>query len=69
MASFGDLSSYKADTVKFASAVKLQDLILGSSAEGYENHKLTAVELGNNRLITYLNVENCINLIDPIDLS
>lgn len=69
IASFGDLSQYKADTVKFASATKLQDLILGSSAEGYENHKLTAVELGNNRLISYLNVENCINLVNPIDLS
>ena len=69
MASFGDLSSYLADTVKFASATKLQDLILGSSAEGYQNHKLSSVELGNNRLISYLNVENCINLKDPIDLS
>jgi hypothetical protein len=69
ISSFGDLSQYKADTVKFASAVKLQDLILGSGAEGYENHKLTSVELGNNRLISYLNVENCINLINPVDLS
>jgi hypothetical protein len=69
MSSFGDLSQYKADTVKFASATKLQELILGSSAEGYENHKLSAVELGNNRLISYLNVENCVNLVNPIDLS
>ena len=69
MSSFGDLSRYKADTVKFASAVKLQELILGSSEEGYENHKLSAVELGNNRLISYLNVENCVNLVNPIDLS
>jgi hypothetical protein len=35
MASFGDLSSYQPDTVKFASAVKLQEIILGSSEEGY----------------------------------
>lgn len=69
MSSFGDLSQYKADTVKFASATKLQELILGSGAEGYENHKLSAVELGNNRLISYLNVENCVNLVNPIDLS
>ena len=69
MASFGDLSAYLADTVKFTAATKLQDLILGSSAEGYENHKLTSVELGNNRLISYLNVENCFNLKAPIDLS
>ena len=69
MASFGDLSQYKADTVKFASAVKLQDVILGSSAADYENHKLTSVELGNNRLVSYLNVENCTALKDPINLS
>ena len=69
IASFGDLSQYKADTVKFASATKLQELILGSHEEGYENHKLTSVELGNNRLIGYLNVENCVNLVNPIDLS
>ena len=69
ISSFGDLSQYKAGTVNLAAATKLQDLILGSSAAGYENHKLTSVELGNNRLISYLNVENCINLINPIDLS
>jgi hypothetical protein len=69
MASFGDLSSYIPDTVKFAPATKLQELILGSSREGYQNHKLSSVELGNNRLITYINVENCINLITPINLS
>lgn len=69
IASFGDLSQYKADTVKFASATKLQEVILGSHEEGYVNHKLTAVELGNNRLVNYLNVENCTNLINPIDLS
>lgn len=69
MASFGDLSSYIPDTVKLASAVKLQEVILGSSEEGYQNHKLSSVELGNNRLISYINVENCINLISPINLS
>jgi hypothetical protein len=35
MASFGDLSGYIPDTVKLASAVKLQEVILGSSEEGY----------------------------------
>lgn len=69
IASFGDLSVYMADTVKLASAVKLQEVILGSSAEGYENQKLGSVELGNNRLISYLNVENCVNLVSPINVS
>ena len=27
------------------------------------------MELGNNRLISYINIENCINLISPINLS
>ena len=69
MSSFGDLSTYIPDTVKLASAVKLQEIILGSSAEGYQNPKLSSVELGNNRLISYINVENCINLVKAIDLS
>lgn len=69
IASFGDLSQYIPDTVKFASATKLQEIILGSSAEGYQNYKLSSVELGNNRLISYINVENCINLTSAINLS
>lgn len=69
MASFGDLSKYNADTIQLDDAVKLQELILGSSVEGYQNHKLSSVELGNNRLISYINVENCINLTSSINLS
>ena len=69
ISSFGDLSNFKPDTVKFGSATKLREVILGSNAEGYTNHKLTSVELGNNKLLDYLNVENCINLVKAIDLS
>lgn len=69
ISSFGDLSQYKPDTVKFGPAAKLQEVILGSGIEGYQNHKLTSVELGNNTQLTYLNVENCINLVKAIDLS
>lgn len=69
ISSFGDLSNFKPDTVKFGSATKLREVILGSNVEGYQNHKLTSVELGNNKLLDYLNVENCINLVKAIDLS
>ena len=69
MASFGDLSKYNADEVKFAEAVKLQELKVGSSEPGYQNHKLTSINLGNNQLLGYLNVENCINLVDSINLT
>ena len=69
ISSFGDLSKYKPDTVKFASATKLQEVILGSNEEDYENHKLSSVELGTNKLLKYLNVEKCTNLSKTIDVS
>ena len=69
ISSFGDLSRYLADTVNFAAATKLQDITLGSSAEGYTNYKLSSLAVGNNRLLTYLNVENCTALNKTIDVS
>lgn len=69
ISSFGDLSRYLADTVNFAAATKLQDIILGSDAEGYTNYKLSSLAVGNNRLLTYLNVENCTALNKTIDVS
>ena len=52
ISSFGDLSKYLADTVNFAAATKLQDITLGSDAEGYTNYKLSSLAVGNNRLLT-----------------
>ena len=69
ISSFGDLSKYLADTVNFAAATKLQDITLGSDAEGYTNYKLSSLAVGNNRLLTYLNVENCTALNKTIDVS
>ena len=69
ISSFGDLSRYLADTVNFAAATKLQDITLGSDAEGYTNYKLSSLAVGSNRLLTYLNVENCTALNKTIDVS
>lgn len=69
ISSLGDMSKLYTDTVDFSQAVKLQEVILGSSVENYQNTHLSEVSLGSNRLLTYLNVENCINLSKSIDLA
>lgn len=69
ISSFGDLSHLMAGTVDFSAASKLQNIILGSHEEGYENVNLSSLTLGNNRLLNYLNVENCTALTSSIDAS
>lgn len=69
IADIGDLSDLQVGLANFAPATKLQSIILGSSEEGYVNQKLESLALGSNKLLTYLNVENCIALSDPINAS
>lgn len=59
IASVGDLSHLKVGLAVFSAATKLQDIILGSEAEGYENPNLYSLEVGNNELLTLVNVTNC----------
>lgn len=59
IASVGDLSHLKVGLAVFSAATKLQNIILGSEAEGYENKNLYSLEVGNNELLTLVNVTNC----------
>ena len=59
LASVGDLSHLKVGLAVFSAATKLQDIVLGSEAEGYENPNLYSLEVGNNELLTLVNVSNC----------
>ena len=59
IASVGDLSHLKVGLAVFSAATKLQDIILGSEAEGYNNPNLYSLEVGNNELLTLVNVTNC----------
>lgn len=59
IASVGDLSHLKVGLAVFSAATKLQDIILGSEAEGYDNPNLYSLEVGNNELLTLVNVTNC----------
>ena len=67
--SIGDLSPFHPDTVKVGNAVKLQDLKIGDKDPTYVNPYLTELTLGSNTLLKTLDVRNCINLTQAIDIS
>lgn len=69
ISSVGSLSHLKVGYANFSMATKLQSIILGSHASGYTNPKLEELYVGNNELLTLVNIENCTNLTMPIDLS
>ena len=61
IASVGDLSHLKVGLAIFSAATKLQEIILGSTAEGYNNPNLYSLDVGNNELLTLVNVQGCSN--------
>ena len=69
LSSVGDLSPLKIGTANFSAATKLKELIIGSSEAGYENPWIDSLILGNNELLTYLNICNCTALNSSIDLT
>ena len=66
--SIGDVSGLKVGYADFSMATRLQDLKLGSNAEGYSNTNLVELYLGNNALLRDIDVRNCPNLTQSIDL-
>lgn len=69
LADIGDLSPLQVGYADFTPARKLQRLKLGDSAATYQNTKLTELYVGNNDLLTELDVQNCIGLTQSVDLS
>lgn len=67
--SIGDISPFHPDTVKVGNAVKLQDLKIGDASPDYSNPHLKELTLGSNTLLRTLDVRNCINLAQAIDIS
>lgn len=59
IASVGDLSHLKVGLANFSAATKLQEIIVGSEAEGYYNSNLKSLTVGNNELLTLVNISNC----------
>ena len=70
LASVGDLSPLKIGDCDFSSAVKLQEIILGSEEEDYTNPNMESLTVGDNELLTLVNVSNCNNAkFTGLDLS
>lgn len=67
--SLGDLSGKYAGTIDVSKAVKLKELQIGSGVEGYQNTNLTTLSVGNNKMLRTLDVRNCPNLRQAVDLS
>ncbi|SHK33291.1 BspA family leucine-rich repeat surface protein, partial [Hespellia stercorisuis] len=65
----GDLSGLMVGYAEFSLATKLQSLKLGDSSDTYSNTNLTDLHLGKNVLLRTLDVRNCPNLTQAVDVS
>ena len=68
IASLGDLSPLYPGTVDVSKMVKLKELLVGSGVEGYQNRNLHTLSIGENRLLKKLDVRNCPEYSEPIDV-
>ena len=53
----------------FSMGTNLQRLGIGSSVSGYTNPNLENLTIGNNKMLEYLDVQNCPNATGALDLS
>jgi hypothetical protein len=65
----GALSALYPGTVDIANATTLTELIIGSAVEGYKNENLSHVSAGNNKMLRTVDIQNCPNYTEPLDLS
>lgn len=68
LSSVGDLSGLKIKSGNFSMATRLQSLKIGDNTAGYSNTNLTDLQLGNNTLLSVLDVRNCPNLTQTVDI-
>jgi len=69
LADVGDLSGLMVGYAEFSMATKLQALKIGDAASDYSNGNLTELHLGNNILLKTIDVRNCPNLTQAVDIS
>ncbi|WP_165021519.1 CotH kinase family protein [Dysgonomonas sp. ZJ279] len=67
--SLGDLAPKYPGTVDITNAVALEELIVGSLTSGYKNNNLTGLHTGTNEMLKKVNVANCPNLQQSLELS
>lgn len=64
----GDLSALYAGSIDVTKATKLTSLKIGAGGN-YSNTNLARLSLGNNTLLTTIDVRNCPNLVGALDVS
>lgn len=69
LASIGDVSGLLPGYCDFSNAVRLRHLKVGSNASGYSNPKLEHLSIGSLPLLQDIDVRNCPNLTETVDLS
>ena len=69
ISSLGDLSSLYPGSVDVSKMTKLVELVIGSEAEGYRNTNMEVLSVGANNLLRKLDIRNCPNLKQAIDLA
>lgn len=65
----GALANKYAGTLDVSKAKFIIELNVGSSNVGYNNANLNGLNIGNNKLLKSVDVTNCSNLIQPLDVS
>lgn len=69
LSSIGDLSGLKVGMADFSKGTKLSSLKVGDGAKDYENLNLNNLTVGNLTLLSILDVRNCKNLTQAVDIS
>ena len=67
--SFGDMSGLYAGTIDVSKATRLSELLIGSGVSGYQNTNLTVLSIGTNNMLRKLDIRNCPNLRQAVDIS
>ena len=50
-------------------ASRLSELLIGSGVSGYQNTNLTVLSIGTNNMLRKLDIRNCPNLRQAVDIS
>lgn len=67
--SLGDMSGLYAGTIDVSKATRLSELLIGSGVSGYQNTNLTVLSIGTNNMLRKLDIRNCPNLRQAVDIS
>lgn len=69
LTSLGDLSPHMVEQIDTSLATHLTALKLGDGADDYTNYSLKSFTTGNNKMLRVLDVRNCVNLAQTVDIS